>query len=101
MTLKYSAAKLQEKGILIEVDGLPSAQFKNVIFEIAPTDRNGVFAVRSKFMGVEIETVEVDVQRLLELQYEGTHIMDIFGQAKINVNLLLYLLNRKFYSKIK
>ncbi|KAK2582629.1 hypothetical protein KPH14_004911 [Odynerus spinipes] len=99
MTLKYSATKLQEKGVLLEVDGLPHSQFKNVIFEISPTEHNGLFNVRCKFMGVEMEKVEIDIQKLLELQFEGSAIMDMFGKAKINVNLLLYLLNKKFYGK--
>ncbi|XP_076391557.1 ras GTPase-activating-like protein IQGAP1 isoform X1 [Megachile rotundata] len=99
MTLKYSAAKLQEKGILLEVDGLPQSQFKNVIFEISPTEHTGLFNVRCKFMGVEMEKVDIDIQKLLELQFEGSPIMDMFGKAKVNVNLLLYLLNRKFYGK--
>ncbi|KZC12883.1 Ras GTPase-activating-like protein IQGAP1 [Dufourea novaeangliae] len=99
MTLKYSAAKLQEKGVLLEVDGLPQSQFKNVIFEISPTEHSGLFNVRCKFMGVEMEKVDIDIQKLLELQFEGAPIMDMFGKAKVNVNLLLYLLNRKFYGK--
>ncbi|XP_078048629.1 ras GTPase-activating-like protein IQGAP1 [Augochlora pura] len=99
MTLKYSAAKLQEKGVLLEVDGLPQAQFKNVIFEISPTEHSGLFNVRCKFMGVEMEKIDIDIQKLLELQFEGSPIMDMFGKAKVNVNLLLYLLNRKFYGK--
>ncbi|XP_033341426.2 ras GTPase-activating-like protein IQGAP1 [Megalopta genalis] len=99
MTLKYSAAKLQEKGVLLEVDGLPQAQFKNVIFEISPTEHSGLFSVRCKFMGVEMEKIDIDIQKLLELQFEGSPIMDMFGKAKVNVNLLLYLLNRKFYGK--
>ena len=36
MALKYSAAKLHEKGILLSIDGLPSNQFKNIQFEIVP-----------------------------------------------------------------
>ncbi|KAI4496958.1 hypothetical protein M0802_007906 [Mischocyttarus mexicanus] len=100
MTLKYSAAKLQEKGVLLEVDGLPLSQWKNVIFEISPTEHNGLFIVHCKFMGVNMEQVNIDIQKLLELQYEGSAIMDMFGKAKINVNLLLYLLNKKFYGKI-
>ncbi|XP_066597001.1 ras GTPase-activating-like protein IQGAP1 [Prorops nasuta] len=98
-TLKYSAAKLQEKGILIEVDGLSNSQLKNVVFEISPTEHSGIFSVRCKFMGVEMEKVEIDIQKLLELQFEGSPIIDMFGKVKINVNLLLYLLNRKFYGK--
>lgn len=99
MTLKYSAARLQEKGILLDIDGLSKSQFKNVMFEITPTDNNGIFTVRGKFMGVEMEKVDVDLTRLLELQYEGSPIMNMFGKARINVNLLIYLLNRKFYGK--
>lgn len=99
ITLRYSAAKLQEKGVLLEVDGLPHSQTKNVIFEISPTEHNGLFTVQCKFMGVEMEKVEIDIQKLLELQFEGSPIMDMFGKAKINVNLLLYLLNKKFYGK--
>lgn len=99
ITLKYTAAKLLEKGILLEIDGLPQSQFKNVLFEISPTESNGIFTIRGKFMGVEMEKIDIDIQNLLKLQFEGAPIMDIFGKAKINVNLLLYLLNRKFYGK--
>lgn len=99
MTLKYSASKLQEKGILLEIDGLSQTEFKNVIFEISPTEYSGLFIVRCKFMGVEMEKLNVNIQKLLELQYDGVSVMNMFGKAKINVNLLLYLLNRKFYGK--
>lgn len=98
-TLKYSAAKLSEKGVLLEIDGLSPSQFKNVVFEITPTEQSGVFTIKGKFMGVEMEKIEIDIQKLLEMQFEGAAIMDMFGKAKINVNLLLYLLNRKFYGK--
>ncbi|XP_071553686.1 ras GTPase-activating-like protein IQGAP1 [Temnothorax nylanderi] len=100
MTVKYSAWKLQEKGVLMEVDqALSPTEMKNVIFEISPTEHSGVFSVRCKFMGVELEKLDISIQELLELQYEGRPCMDMFGRAKINVNLLLYLLNRKFYGK--
>ncbi|XP_018395983.1 PREDICTED: ras GTPase-activating-like protein IQGAP1 [Cyphomyrmex costatus] len=100
MTVKYSAWKLQEKGVLMEVDqALNPTEMKNVIFEISPTEHSGVFAVRCKFMGVELEKLDISIEELLELQYEGRPCMDMFGRAKVNVNLLLYLLNRKFYGK--
>ncbi|XP_034939382.1 ras GTPase-activating-like protein IQGAP1 [Chelonus insularis] len=98
-TLQYSAAKLFEKGILKEIDGLPNSQFKNVTFEITPREHYGLFTIKGKFMGVEIEKIEIDIQKLLEMQFEGAAIMNLFGKAKVNVNLLLYLLNRKFYGK--
>ena len=52
-------------------------------------------------MGAHIEHVKVDIQDLLQLQYEGISVMDMFGKAKINVNLLLHFLNAKFYGRRK
>ena len=62
LCLKYTAARLQEKGVLVAIDGLPTAQFKNVQFEITPSDTNGVFTVKGKFMGVEVEKIDIDIQ---------------------------------------
>ncbi|KAH0541195.1 hypothetical protein KQX54_021250 [Cotesia glomerata] len=98
-TLKYSATKLAEKGVLLEIDGLSHGQFKNVTFEITPTEHSGLFTIKGKFMGVEMEKIEIDIQKLLQLQFEGAPILNLFDKAKVNVNLLLYLLNRKFYGK--
>lgn len=101
--LKYSAARLHEKGVLVSIDGLPQNQFKNVLFEIVPDpdQGNGMFQIHAKFMGVPLEHVDVDIQELLQLQYEGVAVKSIFGKAKVNVNLLLHLLNAKFYGKKK
>lgn len=38
-------------------------------------------------------------QELLKLQFEGRAVMDLFGKAQINVNLLLHLLNKKFHGR--
>lgn len=43
----------------------------------------------------------VSVQELLQLQYEGMSVKKMFSKVKVNVNLLLHLLNSKFYSKKK
>lgn len=48
--------------MLISIDGLPAAQFKNVQFEITPSDSNGVFTVKGKFMGVEVEKIDINIQ---------------------------------------
>lgn len=40
-------------------------------------------------------------QDLLQLQYEGVAVMKMFDKAKVNVNLLIFLLNKKFYGKWK
>jgi hypothetical protein len=39
------------------------------------------------------------IQDLLQMQYEGATVMNMFGKAKINVNLLLHFLNTKFYGR--
>lgn len=38
-------------------------------------------------------------QDLLQMQYEGVAVMKMFDKVKVNVNLLIYLLNKKFYGK--
>ena len=38
-------------------------------------------------------------QDLLQLQYEGVAVMKLFNKAKVNVNLLIFLLNKKLLRK--
>ncbi|XP_037571211.1 ras GTPase-activating-like protein IQGAP1 [Dermacentor silvarum] len=97
--LKYSGWKLHEKGILLEVSGLETNQLKSVSFEIAPTDRAGVFSVRTKFLGVSTDEFTLDIQDLLRQQYEGVAVTNLCDRARVNNNLLLFFLNKKFYGK--
>uniref|UniRef100_A0A3P8XXX2 IQ motif containing GTPase activating protein 2 n=1 Tax=Esox lucius TaxID=8010 RepID=A0A3P8XXX2_ESOLU len=98
-SLKYTAARLHEKGVILEIEGLQTNQFKNVMFDISPSQEVGDFEVKAKFMGVEMEKVQLHFQDLLQLQYEGVAVMKMFDKAKVNVNLLIFLLNKKFYGK--
>uniref|UniRef100_A0AAQ5XAE7 IQ motif containing GTPase activating protein 3 n=1 Tax=Amphiprion ocellaris TaxID=80972 RepID=A0AAQ5XAE7_AMPOC len=98
-TLSYSAARLQEKGVLLEIEELPSTQFKNVVFDIVPAAEKGTFNVKARFLGVEMEEFKLKYQDLLQLQYEGVAVMKMFDKAKVNVNLLIFLLNKKFFKK--
>lgn len=97
--VRYTAAKLHDKGVLLGIDELQTTQFKNVTFDIIATEDMGIFDVRSKFLGVEMEKVQLDIQDLLQMQYEGVAVMKMFDKVKVNVNLLIYLLNKKFYGK--
>ncbi|XP_022617726.1 ras GTPase-activating-like protein IQGAP3 [Seriola dumerili] len=97
--LSYSAARLQEKGVLLEIEDLPPTQFKNVVFDIVPGPERGSFKVKTRFLGVEMEEFLLKYQDLLQLQYEGVAVMKMFDKAKINVNLLIFLLNKKFFKK--
>uniref|UniRef100_A0A4W5MGS5 IQ motif containing GTPase activating protein 2 n=1 Tax=Hucho hucho TaxID=62062 RepID=A0A4W5MGS5_9TELE len=98
-SLKYTAARLHEKGVILEIEGLQSNQLKNVMFDISPSEEVGDFEVKAKFMGVEMEKVQLHFQDLLQLQYDGVAVMKMFDKAKVNVNLLIFLLNKKFYGK--
>ncbi|KAG2466905.1 ras GTPase-activating-like protein IQGAP2 isoform X1 [Polypterus senegalus] len=98
-SLKYTGARLHEKGVILEIEGLQASQFKNVMFEISPSQEVGNYEVKAKFMGVEMEKVQVHFQDLLQLQYEGVAVMKMFDRAKVNVNLLIFLINKKFHGK--
>ncbi|XP_033108850.1 ras GTPase-activating-like protein IQGAP1 isoform X3 [Anneissia japonica] len=96
-TIKYTGARLHEKGIILEIEGLSEAQFKNVMFEITPVQTAGTFEVTAHFLGVKMDTVQIVFSDLLQLQYDGVAVMKMFSRAKVNVNLLIFLLNKKFY----
>ncbi|NXL75614.1 IQGA3 protein, partial [Leptocoma aspasia] len=98
-SLHYTAAQLWEKGVLLEIQDLPPSQLRNVIFNIIPCEESGRFQVKAKFMGIDMECFELHYQDLLQLQYEGVAVMKMFDKAKVNVNLLIFLLNKKFFKK--
>ncbi|XP_069079697.1 ras GTPase-activating-like protein IQGAP2 isoform X1 [Pleurodeles waltl] len=97
--LRYTGSRLHEKGVVLEIEGLQTNQFKNVLFDITPGEEVGDFEIKAKFLGVEMEKVQLHFQDLLQMQYEGVAVMKIFDKAKVNVNLLIFLLNKKFYGK--
>ncbi|NWR73781.1 IQGA2 protein, partial [Centropus unirufus] len=98
-SLKYTAARLHEKGVILEIEDLQTSQFKNVMFDITPGEEVGDFEIKAKFLGVEMEKVQLHFQDLLQMQYEGVAVMKMFDKAKVNVNLLIFFLNKKFYGK--
>ncbi|XP_006155288.2 ras GTPase-activating-like protein IQGAP3 [Tupaia chinensis] len=98
-SLHYTAAQLLEKGVLVEIEDLPASHFRNVIFDITPGDEAGQFEVKARFLGVDMERFQLHYQDLLQLQYEGVAVMKLFSKAKVNVNLLIFLLNKKFLQK--
>ncbi|XP_048213463.1 ras GTPase-activating-like protein IQGAP3 isoform X1 [Perognathus longimembris pacificus] len=98
-SLHYTAAQLLEKGVLVEIEDLPTSHFRNVIFDITPGNEAGKFEVNAKFLGVDMERFQLHYQDLLQLQYEGVAVMKLFNKAKVNVNLLIFLLNKKFLRK--
>ena len=95
-SVRYSAQKLYEKGILIEIDGVSRSQFKTLYFEIVSVT-HGSFDINAKMLGLAAERVNIVFEDLLQLRFENVQIMKILDRVKVNVNLLIYLLNKKFY----
>ncbi|XP_015453832.1 ras GTPase-activating-like protein IQGAP3 [Pteropus alecto] len=97
--LRYTAAQLLDKGVLLGIEGLPTSHFRDVVFDIAPGGEVGTFDVHARFLGVDMEHFRLHYQDLLQLQYEGVAVMKLFDKAKVNVNLLLFLLNKRFLQR--
>uniref|UniRef100_A0A673LMX6 Uncharacterized protein n=1 Tax=Sinocyclocheilus rhinocerous TaxID=307959 RepID=A0A673LMX6_9TELE len=67
------------------------------IFDIVPGEEDGTFLVKARFMGEDMERFPLKYQDLL--QYEEVAVMKMFDKAKVNVNLLIFLLKKKFFKK--
>ena len=57
----------------------------------------GVFDVTATMLGMKAASEELVFQDLLQKQYEGIGRMKLFDICTVNVNLLIFLINRKFY----
>ncbi|KAJ2236750.1 iqgap- protein [Coemansia sp. RSA 485] len=99
-SFKYSAEKLYYKGVIVSVDGYPPRQLDKISLTIS-SDQPGVFDVQVSLMGVKMPGggCEIHMQDLLQLQYDNVQTMTLYeGSVVVNTNLLVYLINKKFYS---
>ena len=93
---KYTADSLYKKGVLVSVQGLSPKQYDKLTLTIS-SDEAGVFDIQVSLLGMaEIQSVELKLEELLQAQFNNVQVMNI-ADAKINVNLMIYLINRKFY----
>jgi Ras GTPase-activating-like protein IQGAP2/3 len=53
----------------------------------------------SDVLGTQEEQHELLFQDLLQMQYENVKTIKLFGVATVNVNLLIFLINKKFLNK--
>ncbi|TPX43695.1 hypothetical protein SeMB42_g03246 [Synchytrium endobioticum] len=96
-SFKFTAAELHKKGVLISVDEYSPKQYGQINLIIS-SNEVGVFIVEASFLGVRMpEKLELRLEDLLQQQYNGVNTMALFDYAKVNVNLLIYLLNKKFF----
>ena len=66
-TAKYSAQKLYEKGVLVEIEKVPVSSFKAVTIEFSTTDQVGTFEVSGKLSGFNIDKINVVFENLLQV----------------------------------
>ncbi|KAJ3303693.1 hypothetical protein HDV03_003566 [Kappamyces sp. JEL0829] len=96
-SFKYTAAELHKKGVLISIDGTPASKFGMINLTIS-SDEAGVFSMEVTLLGASVAEKEVlKLEDLLQNQYNKVDVVTLFEVAKINVNLLIFLLNKKFY----
>ncbi|KAK2744632.1 hypothetical protein FQN57_004237 [Myotisia sp. PD_48] len=96
---KYSARNLADKGVLVHWKGYTERQWDRVDLTIS-SNAVGVFTIdgSSGNMMVPGANAQVPLDDLLQAQFNNTQFMDLFeDQLRVNVNLFLHLIMRKFY----
>ncbi|KAK2061887.1 GTPase-activator protein for ras-like GTPase [Colletotrichum caudatum] len=94
---KYSARALAEKGVLVGWSGVTDWERVNLTISC---DEVGVFSLEGSRGHIQIPgaSAEIPIEDLLQAQFEAHQFMNLFeGNLKLNVNLLLHLLYKKFY----
>ncbi|GFP60006.1 Ras GTPase-activating-like protein rng2 [Trichoderma asperellum] len=96
---KYSARALSEKGVLVAWTGTADREWDKIDVTIS-CDQVGVFSIEGTRSHIQIPgaIAQVPIEDMLQAQFEAHQFMTLFeGTLKLNVNLLLHLIYRKFY----
>lgn len=63
------------------------------------SDEAGVFNMEVTLLGAKVAEKEVlRLEDLLQSQYNKVDVITLFDNAKVNLNLLIFLINKKFYA---
>ncbi|KAK3394366.1 hypothetical protein B0H63DRAFT_386863 [Podospora didyma] len=96
---KYSARALSDKGVIVSWNGVPEREWSQINVTIS-CDEVGVFSLEGSRGHIQIPGASalVPIEDLLQAQFESHQFMSLFeGNLRLNVNLLLHLLYKKFY----
>ncbi|KAK4128136.1 hypothetical protein N657DRAFT_659910 [Parathielavia appendiculata] len=96
---KYSARALSDKGVLVSWQGIPERDWGQINLTIS-CDEVGVFSIEGSRGHIQMPGASalVPIEDLLQAQFEAHQFMSLFeGGLRLNVNLLLHLLYKKFY----
>ncbi|KAF2263081.1 ras GTPase activating protein-like protein [Lojkania enalia] len=106
-SFKYSARNLAEKGILVSWQGYHERQWDRLDITIS-SNSIGIFEIQGSqgSMMIPGAFAEVPLDGLLQAQFDNHQFMNLFGEGKdgsgsgamrLNVNLFLHLIFKKFY----
>ncbi|KDQ64483.1 hypothetical protein JAAARDRAFT_28113 [Jaapia argillacea MUCL 33604] len=100
-SFKYSAQDLYDKGILLSIDQFSPRQFDKIDLIIS-SNQVGVFTIEvfNHTLGItnRVAGQDLRMEDLLQAQFENRASLSLFnGMAKVNLNSLLFQLNKKFY----
>ncbi|XMA18679.1 hypothetical protein WAI453_011470 [Rhynchosporium graminicola] len=98
-SFKYSARTLCDKGVLVSWKGYDSREWDKINLTIS-CDEVGVFFIEGSKGSIQIPgaSAQVPMDSLLAAQFANHQYMDLFeGCMRLNVNLFLHLLYKKFY----
>ncbi|RKP27978.1 hypothetical protein SYNPS1DRAFT_26408 [Syncephalis pseudoplumigaleata] len=96
----YTADRLYQKGVLISIDQHSPKHYDRITLTIS-SDEPGIFTIVASMMGVKLPGGEMTLrlEDLLQAQFNNVPVLALFdGACKVNVNLLVFLINKKFYS---
>ncbi|KAG1495134.1 hypothetical protein G6F46_001406 [Rhizopus delemar] len=94
---KYTAKQLYDRNVLLEVMDIPKKHYDRISI-ILSMDQAGIITIEASYARWPMSSVQVDMryEELLQTQFEGAQTMIVLeGMAKVNVNLLIYLVNKK------
>lgn len=98
---KYSARTLSDRGVLVGWKGYTERQYERVDLTIS-SNEVGVFTIdgSSGNMMIPGANAQVPLDDLLQAQFNNSQFMEFFdGQMRVNVNLFLHLIMKKFYNE--
>ncbi|KAI1474467.1 hypothetical protein F4774DRAFT_336461 [Daldinia eschscholtzii] len=96
---KYSVRALAEKGVVVSWQGVSERDWSNINLTIS-CDEVGVFNLEGSRGHIQIPGASalIPIEDLLQAQFESHQFMNVFeGNLRLNVNILLHLLYKKFY----
>ncbi len=100
-SFKYSAQELANRGILVAWAGYSEIQWPKIDLTIS-SNEVGIFVLEGSNGPISMPgaSAQVPLDDLLQAQFNNTQHLEFFdrgGEVRVNVNLFLHLIMRKFY----